>query len=60
MKTDGLDDAFNVETSIVPADIEKVQKKEKPSADHISKDLSLIHISEPTRLLSIAFGGVWV
>ena len=28
MKTDGLDDAFNVETSIVPADIEKVQKKE--------------------------------
>ena len=27
MKTDGLDDAFNVETSIVPADIEKVQKK---------------------------------
>ena len=38
MKTDGLDDAFNVETSIVPAEIEKVQKKEKPSADHISKD----------------------
>ena len=38
MKTDGLDDAFNVETSIVPADIEKVQKKEKPSVDHISKD----------------------
>ena len=27
MKTDGLDDAFNVETSIVPAEIEKVQKK---------------------------------
>ena len=48
MKTDGLDDAFNVETSIVPAEVEKVQKKEKPSADHISKDyeytLSLIHI----------------
>ena len=38
MKTDGLDDAFNVETSIVPAEVEKVQKKEKPSADHISKD----------------------
>ena len=38
MKTDGLDDAFNVETSIVPAEIEKVQKKEKPSSDHISKD----------------------
>ena len=38
MKTDGLDDAFNVETSIVPADIEKVQKKEKPNTDHISKD----------------------
>ena len=38
MKTDGLDDAFNVETNIVPAEIEKVQKKEKPSADHISKD----------------------
>ena len=32
MKTDGLDDAFNVETSIVPAEVEKVQK------------LSLIHI----------------
>ena len=38
MKTDGLDDAFNVETSIVPAEVEKVQKKEKPSADHISTD----------------------
>ena len=38
MKTDGLDDAFNVETSIVPAEIEKVQKKEKPNNDHISKD----------------------
>ena len=38
MKTDGLDDAFNVETNIVPAEVEKVQKKEKPSADHISKD----------------------
>ena len=38
MKTDGLDDAFNVETNIVPAEIEKVQKKEKPSSDHISKD----------------------
>ena len=38
MKTDGLDDAFNVETSIVPAEIEKVQKKEKPSSDRISKD----------------------
>ena len=38
MKTDGLDDAFNVETSIVPAEIEKVQKKEKQNPDHISKD----------------------
>ena len=38
MKTDGLDDAFNVETSIVPAEIEKVQKIEKPNADHVSKD----------------------
>ena len=38
MKTDGLDDAFNVETNIVPADIEKVQKKEKQNADHVSKD----------------------
>ena len=38
MKTDGLDDAFNVETSIVPAEIEKVQKKEKLKVDHISKD----------------------
>ena len=38
MKTDGLDDAFNVETSIVPAEVEKVQKKEKSNADHIVKD----------------------
>ena len=38
MKTDGLDDAFNVETSIVPAEVEKVQKKEKSNADHIGKD----------------------
>ena len=38
MKTDGLDDAFNEETSIVPAEIEKVQKKAKPNADHVSKD----------------------
>ena len=38
MKTDGLDDAFNVETSIVPAEVEKVQKKEKPNTDHIGKD----------------------
>ncbi len=38
MKTDGLDDAFNVETSIVPAEVEKVQKKEKQNVDHISKD----------------------
>ena len=41
MKTDGLDDAFNVETSIVPAEVEKVQKKGKPSSDHISKDYYL-------------------
>ena len=27
MKTDGLDDAFNVETSIVPAEIEKNSKE---------------------------------
>ena len=38
MKTEGLDDAFNVETSIVPAEVEKVQKKEKSNADHIGKD----------------------
>ena len=38
MKTDGLDDAFNVETSIVPAEVERVQKKEKQNPDHISKD----------------------
>ena len=38
MKTDGLDDAFNVETSIVPAEVEKVQKKEKQNPDHVSKD----------------------
>ena len=38
MKTDGLDDAFNVETSIVPAEVEKVQKKVKQNPDHISKD----------------------
>ena len=42
MKTDGLDDAFNVETSIVPADIEKVQKKEKPSADPSVKIMSIL------------------
>ena len=38
MKTDGLDDAFNVETSIVPAEIEKVQKKEKPNTIYTVKD----------------------
>ena len=38
MKTEGLDDAFNVETNIVPAEIEKVQKREKPNANHVSKD----------------------
>ena len=38
MKTDGLDDAFNVETSIVPAEVEKVQKKEKQNPDQVSKD----------------------
>ena len=38
MKTEGLDDAFNVETNIVPAEIEKVQKREKPNKDHVSKD----------------------
>ena len=38
MKTDGLDDAFNVETSIVPAEVEKVQKTEKQNPDHISID----------------------
>ena len=37
MKTDGLDDAFNVETNIVPAEIEKVQKREKSNTDHVSK-----------------------
>ena len=44
MKTDGLDDAFNVETSIVPADIEKVQKKEKPNTDPVS----YTHLTLPT------------
>ena len=38
MKTEGLDDAFNVETSIVPAEVEKVQKKEKSNVAHIGKD----------------------
>ena len=42
MKTDGLDDAFNVETSIVPAEVEKVQKKEKTNADHIGKIMSIL------------------
>ena len=60
MKTDGLDDAFNVETSIVPADIEKVQKKEKPSADHISKDYeytrgNLYSIIEKVKKQSMVF-----
>ena len=37
MKTNGLDDTFNVETSIVPAEVEKVRKRKK-NADHISRD----------------------
>ena len=56
MKTDELDDAFNVETTIVPAEVEKVQKKEKPNTDHISKDyeytrgnpVSYTHLTLPT------------
>ena len=60
MKTDGLDDAFNVETSIVPAEVEKVQKKEKPSADHISKDYeytrgNLYSIIEKVKRQSMVF-----
>ena len=53
-KFDDLNDAFNVETDIVPAETTKVQKKEvKSNGDHIQKDyeytrgnlyLSLIHI----------------
>ena len=46
MKTDGLDDAFNVETNIVPAEVEKVQKKVKPSADHVSIDSDSIDIKD--------------
>ena len=51
-KFDDLNDTFNVETDIVPAEVSEVQKKEvKANDDHIQKDyeLSLIHISEPTR-----------
>ena len=38
-KFDDLNDAFNVETDIVPAETTKVQKKEvKSNGDHIQKD----------------------
>ena len=38
-KFDDLNDAFNVETDIVPAETTKVQKKEvKSNDDHIQKD----------------------
>jgi len=38
-KFDDLNDAFNVETNIVPAETTKVQKKEvKSNGDHIQKD----------------------
>ena len=38
-KFDDLNDAFNVETDIVPTETTKVQKKEvKSNADHIQKD----------------------
>ena len=46
-KFDDLNDAFNVETDIVPAETTKVEKREvKSNGDHIQKDyeLSLIHI----------------
>ena len=60
MKNDGLDAAFNVETNIVPAEIEKIQKKEKPSANHISKDYeytrgNLYSIMEKVRKQSMVF-----
>jgi len=38
-KFDDLNDTFNVETDIVPAEVSEVQKKEvKASDDHIQKD----------------------
>ena len=43
-KFDDLNDTFNVETNIVPAEVSEVKKKEvKSNDDHIQK-LSLIHI----------------
>ena len=38
-KFDDLNDTFNVETDIVPAEVSEVQKKEvKANDDHIQKD----------------------
>ena len=38
-KFDDLNDAFNVETDIVPAETTKVEKREvKSNGDHIQKD----------------------
>ena len=38
-KFDDLNDTFNVETNIVPAEVSEIQKKEvKASDDHIQKD----------------------
>ena len=38
-KFDDLNDTFNVETDIVPAEVSEIQKKEvKASDDHIQKD----------------------
>ena len=47
MKTDGLDDAFNVETSIVPAEVEKVQKKEKQKLGLEDCELKKKKIKDP-------------
>ena len=46
---------------VLEFDFDKVveQSRDNP-VFYVQYALSLIHISEPTRLLSIAFGGVWL
>ena len=49
-------DAFSAqeqEITTLKAEIEVLEK------EIVDRELSLIHISEPTRLLSISFAGVW-
>ena len=52
-KFEGLDEAFETVSEIVPAEVEEPKAKKPPikkeEKDDVGKDLSLIHISEPTR-----------